>query len=459
MARESAKRIQPVVVDHRVQTRVVADVAPPPPDPALPDGATPQHAFMIRAPIRAGQVKALEAVLAIVDRKVETNEVMPFLPLTTIHFARWVILPEAKDAEGRTVPASLVLSTNHDGTQEAHLEQIVELAARGLDRILSHCEGYPAEGARSRGSRLEFLRAHRDAASTFYVGTTGLSVGQIRREEHLRQRIEKFLDGKRYGRDADPARIREDIRAFVAADPNLAWALVPPSPSPKSMGKGTKILLGALALPVVLVFSPVLLAWIAVLRVKEMTDEVDPADRVGPHVKELMKREDQIVQNQMSSVLNVKTGFVRRWTLRAVLAFIDFAARRIYNQGSLGGIPSIHFARWVVLDDGRRLLFFSNFDGSWENYLGDFIDRAANGLTAVWSNCVGFPRTRFLILDGARDEQRFKTYSRNAQIPTQVWYSAYTDLTVENIHNNAQIRKGLSGQMDRDETLAWLRRF
>ena len=102
---------------------------------------------------------------------------------------------------------------------------------------------------------------------------------------------------------------------------------------------------------------------------------------------------------------------------------------------------------------------FSNFDGSWENYLGDFIDKAAKGLTAVWSNTAGFPRSRWLLLGGATDEHRFKAFARNSQIVTEVWYSAYKHLSVQNIINNSQIRKGLIGRQKPAETTEWLRRF
>jgi len=128
-------------------------------------------------------------------------------------------------------------------------------------------------------------------------------------------------------------------------------------------------------------------------------------------------------------------------------------------RGTLGGIPTIHFARWVVLDGGRRLLFFSNFDGSWENYLGDFIDKAAPGLTAVWSNTVGCPRSEKLVGGGARDEQRFKSWTRDHQIFTQVWYSAYKELTVDNINNNSKVREGLYGRLGPEATKEWLARL
>lgn len=192
---------------------------------------------------------------------------------------------------------------------------------------------------------------------------------------------------------------------------------------------------------------------------KERRDREAPASTDASHVRELVRQEDFIVQNQLSSITNVKPGWFRRMTLRTVLYVIDLAGRYIYTKGRLGTIPTIHYARWVMVDGGRRLLFFSNFDGSWENYLGDFIDKAASGLTAVWSNTDGFPKTRWLTRDGATDEQRFKAYTRTSQAPTQVWYSAYKRLTVTNINNNSAIRAGLYGNQTPSETEAWLRRL
>jgi hypothetical protein len=112
-----------------------------------------------------------------------------------------------------------------------------------------------------------------------------------------------------------------------------------------------------------------------------------------------------------------------------------------------------------VLDNGKYLLFLSNFDGSWEHYLGEFIDQAAGGLTAVWSNAVNFPRSKNLVQGGATDEQRFKSYGRMAQLYTQLWYSAYPYLSVVNVQNNAAIRAQLWGPLTGAALDAWLRRF
>ena len=113
----------------------------------------------------------------------------------------------------------------------------------------------------------------------------------------------------------------------------------------------------------------------------------------------------------------------------------------------------------MLINDNTQLLFLSNFDGSWEHYLGEFIDQAAGGLTAVWSNAVGFPKTRWLVGEGARDEQRFKAYARNSQVYSQLWYSAYPHLTNINIENNKAIREQLWGDLNLEAVKAWLRRF
>ena len=45
-----------------------------------------------------------------------------------------------------------------------------------------------------------------------------------------------------------------------------------------------------------------------------------------------------------------------------------------FTEGVLGGAPGIHFGHWRVIDNGRRFLFCSNYDGDFGGYLDDFID-------------------------------------------------------------------------------------
>lgn len=167
----------------------------------------------------------------------------------------------------------------------------------------------------------------------------------------------------------------------------------------------------------------------------------------------------QYAQNHMISVTQRKPGFIRWFTARLVFWVIGQLATYLYQPGFLSDIGTIHFARWVTPPGTRDVLFFSNFDSSWESYLEDFITKAHNGLTGVWSNSIGFPRSENLFQKGATDGERFKRYARQSMIPTRFWYCAYPTLSTNTIRTNSAIRLGLSGALTEDEATSWLALF
>jgi hypothetical protein len=157
---------------------------------------------------------------------------------------------------------------------------------------------------------------------------------------------------------------------------------------------------------------------------------------------------------------SLKPGMFRRFTITAVLVVIDYTARHIFNRGKLARVTTIHFARWVFLDGGKRVIFASNYDGSLESYMDDFINKVGFGLNVVFSNGIGYPRTNWLLRDGAKDEQHFKDFLRRHQMPTQVWYKAYPGLTAHDLRRNSLIRRGLErASMSDAELQEWLQLF
>ena len=151
---------------------------------------------------------------------------------------------------------------------------------------------------------------------------------------------------------------------------------------------------------------------------------------------------------------------VRFWLylLSVLLALTSFACRQIFTRGFLARVQTIHFAHWFFFDDKTRVVFVSNYDGSHQGYMDDFINKVGWGLNIVFSNGVGWPRTRWLIFGGSRIEQSFKYYQRRHQVPTQVWYKAYPGLALVEMKRNHRIREGLERQtMSDSEALAWLR--
>ena len=242
--------------------------------------------------------------------------------------------------------------------------------------------------------------------------------------------------------------------------PELAWARAPvPGPGPLDIARDVV----AVALPAVGVLAaapvlvPLLPLYALLLRWQELHDVVETAPLTAAHERQLAELEDRGPVNQFSAVGLLKPGLLRRVTIGVALRGLDLASRHVFNHGALVGIKTIHFAHWTTLDSGRRMIFASNYDGTVKSYNDDFIDKVWWGTNLVFSNGVGWPRTFLLIWGGLQDEQAFKNYLRRHQIPTQVWYSAYPDLTAVNIDNNAKIRAGLVGSMNSEEAEQWLR--
>lgn len=105
-------------------------------------------------------------------------------------------------------------------------------------------------------------------------------------------------------------------------------------------------------------------------------------------------------------------------------------------------IESIHYARWVLLDGGTRLLFTSNFDGNLEDYLAEFAERDEGSINAIFGNCEGWP--------GARPVGPFIQYVRDHLVPAEYYYSAYPKHTVK------EVKRALYWKQETEEVISKL---
>jgi hypothetical protein len=165
-------------------------------------------------------------------------------------------------------------------------------------------------------------------------------------------------------------------------------------------------------------------------------------------------------QNALTHIAVPKQNPFRWLLVRAVFFAVELVARIEYVNGALGNITSIHFARWMWIDGGSRLLFFSNYDGTWESYLGEFTDKQATWLSAVWSSCEGFPPTEGLFspTSGAGQEEHFKLWTRDNELYTPFWYAAYPSLAVRTVLDNALIRASLAPGASPKRIATWMER-
>lgn len=410
-----------------------------------------QTVLTIITEIEPTKIEQLKDMLTKVQADLYNNQYLPFSKISLVHFASFVIV----DQKGSN--SLLVFENNFDGDLSVYLDQLLSVAGAGMNDIYQCCIGYRAQGLKS------FLTSHVIPPNAYHIGNVGRAAKDVANNRQLRQKLQDYLD--QFFNISKPAKLsetelRKNIQSYTKSDiASDLSSILPPHQtlSEKVLPWINLILLGLVLVVLAIGLFPVTIALILILRHKEKTDESQKDPASLSHVDTLMSTENQIAQNHLASITDIKPGKFRLYLLKFVLFAINTVAR-IATNGKLSGIPSIHFAHWSIINN-KQLLFLSNFDGSWTSYLDDFIDKASPGLTAVWTNAVGFPETRFLIFDGARDELRFKAFARNMQIPSLVWYSAYPDLTVQNIDKDSAIREGVWTDLSETDTKTWLKHF
>ena len=390
---------------------------------------------------------------------IDTNSVVPFQKLTSIHFARFVVFDEAIGVDGKPFPARLSFTTNYDLPYDNHVKELIDNAGPGLWAIFSHCLKFP-EGAYSAEKLKQFMKSSEVYTNTFYVGVGQRSVSQIRNENELRETIETYADeNKNEFKGKDAVYIRKKIIEYVNNHPKLQWAKTPAKKrsAAESMAFYGKLILAVLIVVLLLpIIIPFLIVWLTLILISEITTKDVVCKIDNNHVRELVERENTIVQQQFSAMGNVKPGFLRKSTMLFLLRMTNFLAPYLFSKGKLSGIPTVQFARWIIVNDGKQMIFLSNFDGNSENYLRDFINIAGRQLTLMFCHTVGYPKTRLMWFGGAKDADGFMAWARSFQVISNIWYSANKTVTVKNIFNNSAIRDGLYGEMSEHEARKWL---
>jgi len=424
---------------------------------------------MVVAPVKIEQEAELRKLLGsmneIPGRVNPTNPIVPFQQFGHLHFARFVILDDHTLDDIHTAfglppteyPLYLAFLADFDGMPDEFRAEMAGKAAKGLRRIFSCCQGFNGDS-----DLANWMKDHEIPASTAYVNWLGRTVHQIREENALSAALKLHLrENFQWFQSKTPLQIHEALKKFVQKEISSGRLTLSDSqPTPFSWRLrnfvhliGVPILLLALV-PLLVLYLPF---FILQLRTREKRDlEIAPRPS-HEHEEELARLEDYDVTNQFTAMGSIKPGVLRSWTLIFILWVLDWSTQHIFIRGHLARVPTIHFARWVFLDQKKRLLFASNYDGSLQSYMDDFINKVGWGLNLVFSNGVGYPNTNWLVLDGAKDEQKFKYFIRRHQLPTEVWYKAYPGLTAFDLRRNTLIRQGIEKSfMPEAEFRQWL---
>jgi len=424
------------------------------------------NSLTVIAAVRSGEEAALREVLRAIgnDIKGKTLAASPrphidFTRSRAIHFARFALLD---DPRRRPHGARLLFSSNYDGPLESHLAELIEITS-DMDAIWGRCEAYSGMSAFPA-----FIRAHAQEAEAFYIAFRDETVAGIRAASEIRRHVQALAEtapapalagtlrqsGNAHARPFSAAAIAELARQLVSGVERVIRALPIVADFVRAVSRSgfKNVFRGTLRIITTLDRYPIFRS------INRITGNRMPA-RKSPHSSVELDncapwvplapgdeipaggtpptfREDVITQNQLTLVTAVDPQHVDR--VKAVLAAIDSYAKRLASPGSLIGVATIHFVRWLLIDQDRRLILLSDYDNSWENYIDEFAEMILSGLDAIWETSFGYPP------DGARDLPAFKRFLRAHQVPSEVFFSAYPDATTLNVGNDLELAQRIA---------------
>jgi hypothetical protein len=144
--------------------------------------------------------------------------------------------------------------------------------------------------------------------------------------------------------------------------------------------------------------------------------------------------------NGKAYALNAITP-MKPWKTWIVRGFFFLLGHIKPFQKGLVNLSFIHFARWVIVPRRRfprlgekqpkealrydYLLFFSNFNGTWNQYIDAFSAVLSTGLNSIWRWSEKFP--------GSVPVTPFKDYIARIQFETDFYYDAYPHATTNDV--------------------------
>ena len=146
-----------------------------------------------------------------------------------------------------------------------------------------------------------------------------------------------------------------------------------------------------------------------------------------------------------------------------ILRFLFFILGHVKSQQQdLINLSFIEFARWVIIPrDGfpglgkgqvaedlkyDYLLFFSNFNGTWNQYIDAFSAVLSRGLNLIWRWSEKFP--------GSVPVTPFKEYIARVQFDTDYYFTAYPHAAANDLKSAHIVQSSLDSLAARAESLS-----
>ena len=141
------------------------------------------------------------------------------------------------------------------------------------------------------------------------------------------------------------------------------------------------------------------------------------------------------VRTEFTIMANVKPGHEQ--VVRETIERGNVDPNRLEAAKALG---TLHEARWVIFDNGTRVMFASSFDGTWDTYIDDFGSPAAKTVfDAVLSHCEGYPGIT---------HPTIREWLVAHQVEASTFGAAYPEVTVKEIWKALAVQQAFQQVLD-----------
>jgi Dyp-type peroxidase family len=152
--------------------------------------------------------------------------------------------------------------------------------------------------------------------------------------------------------------------------------------------------------------------------------------------------------SELTLMAQIRPGFVSlpdpmsySTRLQKLLSNLFDARKRETEEGSrtvgpVDRLRTIHFFRFAIFDEGRRLLLAVSFDRPWEPYINRLVDDAGPLLDSIFSHCEGYEG------HSTRDGYlKFAEWVRSRQQACDFFFAAFPGKSVDDILYLMQLQK------------------
>ncbi|GEM_PF-235281 len=365
--------------------QIVRSSAPElPPGQGLTAGVVSDFTCVLQ--VKQGQEMALREALDKASQQIDGGS-SPLYGLKTVHYLRMVLL----DGGSR-----LLFAADYDGVFQDLVHDIADNAAPLFDSLFSFCqigaatqEGYPGKCSTLRKEFADFLRRAEIKGVVFYSSYAdefpNADLKEIRAALEFHQSMLYLIQRVERGEKLD---LVAETRHQMLRAKDVAAGLERPAPGP------------------------------AVALSRQL-----PGDKG--------KSAGGVTEFAMLVPVKPENIALVRQTLLVTHRHIDANASPISRLGTVQNV------RALFLDDGARLFLASEYDGTFQDYMDDFIDRTGALFDGILSKCEDIRTEGGKIVKYQNPcsvkRVEFGEYLRTVQLESSLFYSGFTDYPGPNV--------------------------